>query len=701
MAVVGYFPATLAVDSNTGTRLRNAEAQVFAMTDTSFTTPLAITDVAGVPFTGNKLISNSDGIYPEFKPPAGVTQVIVKSGQALTPMTSIGVAAEAAEAAAVQATSAAADAGNAKTDAVQAKDDAVIARQAAEAVGATTDAQMAAIQASPTSAFAVAQKAKIAATVSEEAPETTAWFLDAWNAFLSGWPFVSGQGTSATSMTAAAASGDSTLAVASGSSFPNGTVLVIAEGTAQQHVNRVASGGGTNTLTLTKPLAFAVPSGAAVTPLWGDNGHMNSDANRAGWKAFARFIMEARRPDGTRVINRSGKVVFLGNSWMTVANSAIYTDAVHAVYPNAPVVIAGISGNNTAQILARFDTDCPADADFVVIPEPGVNASASESRAVQMQNLNTLINKVRAIGATPIFTGPVPVSTNLPLTAQQEADQSVAFQRLQYPAIQQTTPYGAVGYGPRALENATSDTNTAAGTSALRNTTTGAQNTAVGQYAGLGNTTGSFNSALGQGALQANQTGGSNTAIGRGALGATTASNSTAVGDQALNVATSGTGNTALGRQAGGSVTTGAGNVFAGASAGQAPNFVAGNATTTGSSQTVIGAYAGQGSSGASDRITAVGNAALASGTGATSVGAGAQALNSRAVAIGSDTKTTYVDQVSIGTRHMEMLENAAAAPNNGAAGSARIFVRDNGSGKKQLAVIFPSGSAITLATEA
>ncbi|MDR6691332.1 hypothetical protein J2X55_002244 [Microbacterium sp. 1154] len=159
MAVVGYFPATLAVDSNTGTRLRNAEAQVFAMTDTSFTTPLAITDVAGVPFTGNKLVSNSDGIYPEFKPPAGVTQVIVKSGQALTPMTSIAVAAEAAEAAAVQAASAATDAGNAKTDAVQAKNDAVVARQAAEAVGATTDAQMTAVQASPTSAFSVAQKA--------------------------------------------------------------------------------------------------------------------------------------------------------------------------------------------------------------------------------------------------------------------------------------------------------------------------------------------------------------------------------------------------------------------------------------------------------------------------------------------------------------------------------------------------------------
>lgn len=104
--IVGYFPATLAIDSATGTRLRNAEAQVYAMTDTAFATPLAITDMADVPFTGNTLSSNSDGIYPEFKPPVGVMQVIVKSGQALTPMTSIAVQASAAVDAATEATEA-------------------------------------------------------------------------------------------------------------------------------------------------------------------------------------------------------------------------------------------------------------------------------------------------------------------------------------------------------------------------------------------------------------------------------------------------------------------------------------------------------------------------------------------------------------------------------------------------------------------
>lgn len=129
--IVGYFPATLAVDSVTGVRLRNAEAQVFAMTDTAFATPLAITDMADVPLTGNKITSNSDGIYPEFKPPAGVSQVIVKSGTALTPMTSISAQASAATAAASSAQEAAGSASTSALEAAKSAGDAAVAAAAA------------------------------------------------------------------------------------------------------------------------------------------------------------------------------------------------------------------------------------------------------------------------------------------------------------------------------------------------------------------------------------------------------------------------------------------------------------------------------------------------------------------------------------------------------------------------------------------
>lgn len=170
MAVVGYFPATLAVDSNTGTRLRNAEAQVYAMTDTSFSSPLAITDVAGVPITGNKLVSNSDGIYPEFKPPAGVTQVIVKSGQALTPMTDISVSAAAAEVAATNAATAAGTATTAAGAASTSASSAATAAAQAAAVGNTNDTIIEGRIKDSTSKTAVALKSTIDASLDESVP---------------------------------------------------------------------------------------------------------------------------------------------------------------------------------------------------------------------------------------------------------------------------------------------------------------------------------------------------------------------------------------------------------------------------------------------------------------------------------------------------------------------------------------------------
>ena len=59
--------------------------------------------------------------------------------------------------------------------------------------------------------------------------------------------------------------------------------------------------------------------------------------------------------------------------------------------------------------------------------------------------------------------------------------------------------------------------NTAEGTNALKNLTTGAGNTGVGWYSLFSNTDGSFNTGVGAGTLALNA-GGSNTAIGGAAL---------------------------------------------------------------------------------------------------------------------------------------------------------------------------------------
>jgi hypothetical protein len=99
--------------------------------------------------------------------------------------------------------------------------------------------------------------------------------------------------------------------------------------------------------------------------------------------------------------------------------------------------------------------------------------------------------------------------------------------------------------------------NTAEGTNALKNLTTGVGNAAVGWYSLFSNTDGSFNTALGAGTLlsnvgdQSQERGGFNTAIGAVALlFNTTGSYNTATGFAALENNTIGLGLTAFGYEA-------------------------------------------------------------------------------------------------------------------------------------------------------
>jgi Chaperone of endosialidase len=93
--------------------------------------------------------------------------------------------------------------------------------------------------------------------------------------------------------------------------------------------------------------------------------------------------------------------------------------------------------------------------------------------------------------------------------------------------------------------------NTAEGTDALFNLTTGNDNTAVGLDALYNNTTGDANAATGSGALSSNTTGFNNTANGASTLQFnTTGLDSTATGFEALQNNSSGNNNTATGVQA-------------------------------------------------------------------------------------------------------------------------------------------------------
>jgi len=116
--------------------------------------------------------------------------------------------------------------------------------------------------------------------------------------------------------------------------------------------------------------------------------------------------------------------------------------------------------------------------------------------------------------------------------------------------------------------------NTAEGTNALKNLTTGIGNAAVGWYSLFSNTDGSFNTALGAGTLlfnigdQNTSKGTQNTAIGTAALLFNTeGSNDTAVGVGALLSNTNGFADIAVGSFALYSNTTGFANIAVGSSA--------------------------------------------------------------------------------------------------------------------------------------
>ena len=105
--------------------------------------------------------------------------------------------------------------------------------------------------------------------------------------------------------------------------------------------------------------------------------------------------------------------------------------------------------------------------------------------------------------------------------------------------------------------NTGGDSNTGVGDSTLRNNTTGSDNTAVGVKALTLNSTGDHNTAVGLSALFGNTIGMFNTAIGSGALSSnTTGGGNTAIGDVALRNCRTGIGNTTVGFNAGANVTT-------------------------------------------------------------------------------------------------------------------------------------------------
>jgi hypothetical protein len=123
-------------------------------------------------------------------------------------------------------------------------------------------------------------------------------------------------------------------------------------------------------------------------------------------------------------------------------------------------------------------------------------------------------------------------------------------------------PDGNTAVGTQALlDLTTGQDNTALGFRALTENTQGNLNTAVGFTALRNNRVGNRNTATGDAALIGNSAGNNNTANGYHALQSNKGNNQTAIGSGALEEATTGSNNIALGNESGKNITIGSDNI--------------------------------------------------------------------------------------------------------------------------------------------
>jgi len=505
--------------------------------------------------------------------------------------------------------------------------------------------------------------------------------LDAYANFFMG-PFATGQGNTATTLTAQATAGASTLAVTDGTAFPTNTIIITNPGTATQQQYKVTGGGGTTTLTVTPTVVTTLASGATITPLWTNSTHLTVPP--AGTSAFGYWIANAKKADGTFVITDPGArpVVWLGDSWVAQSVLTLRTEIV-ARYPAASVLDAGVGGNGAAAMLARFDTDVPANAAYVIFNEPGVNDAVNGiAPTVNATALETLIGLIRGIGAVPIFTGMVPLfdvpaaslAASVALRAQlafpalfPAIPQSSGDTRYAIPAHANTSNYG-LGFGVQKLVT-TGDFNTGVGWSVQDALTTGGSNTAVGQSAQGALTTGASNTAVGISVQSTLVNGSNNTGVGNSAqVAISNASNDTAVGAYA-QLSTTGADNTSVGFQAHRGLTSGTSNVALGYGAGYTPNAVSANATTTAIGQTTVGRESGQASATQVSYITALGFKTLVTAAGGFAVGTDNTGVGAVAVAANEGVLGTALHTVKVPGR----LNVAQRTPTSGADASGSV----------------------------
>jgi len=144
---------------------------------------------------------------------------------------------------------------------------------------------------------------------------------------------------------------------------------------------------------LYEPLKAAVSIGNNAWDFYGNGSH----ANEFGFKAIADFSIKSLGFGSST----TGNHVLLGDSWFD--EGSIHNRLIQKL-PNASIINQGVGGDTTQDLLDRFDSDVtPNNPDYVWILSGTNDYWQGISTTQYKANLNTLINKSKAIGAKVII----------------------------------------------------------------------------------------------------------------------------------------------------------------------------------------------------------------------------------------------------------------------------------------------------------
>lgn len=195
-------------------------------------------------------------------------------------------------------------------------------------------------------------------------------------------------------VTSAANVGTSILKVSGNSGLVANQLIVYKANNNDYYVAKISNLVENNTINLVEPLEASVSTGNNAWNFYADPSH----PNRYGYRAIADFSFRSLNL-GT---DTTGKHILLGDSWFD--NNGVSTQRFQQKLPQATIINEGIGGSTCQDLVNRFDVDVtPHSPDTIWILCGTNDFWSGVSTATYKANLQTLINKSKAIGADVII----------------------------------------------------------------------------------------------------------------------------------------------------------------------------------------------------------------------------------------------------------------------------------------------------------